>query len=292
MYHAKQQGKAAFQYYSAEMNAASVERITLESGLRRALDDGALEVHFQPQLGLASGAIIGAEALLRWKHPQRGYVPPSTFVPIAENSGLLLPIGDWVLREACNHAVAWQRPGAPPVAVSVNVSGRQVQRQDVAASVRAALAESGLDPSLLWIEITETVLMSARERAVEVLEELRGLGVRIALDDFGTGYSSLSYLRTFPIDMLKLDRSFVADILSDAKTATIVEAIISMTRVLGLEVLAEGVESHEQLALLQELGCNSVQGFHVSAALPAAELTRRLLSAGSRGVRPLRAESA
>jgi predicted signal transduction protein with EAL and GGDEF domain/CheY-like chemotaxis protein len=276
MYHAKQQGKAAFQYYSAAMNAASVERLTLESGLRRALEDGGLELHYQPQIDVASGQIVGAEALLRWKHAQRGYISPSTFIPIAEDSGLILPVGEWVLQTACRQAVAWQRAGLPTIPIAVNVSGVQFRRQDLCELVRKALQASGLPASLLRIEITETVIVSVRERAVELLAQLRDLGVSLALDDFGTGYSSLSYLKSFPIDMLKIDRSFVAEMLTDHTTASIIEAIISMTRILGLHVLAEGVEDQSQFAFLKQLGCDSVQGFYVSPAVPAAELGRLL----------------
>ena len=277
MYHAKQQGKAAFQYYSAAMNAASVERLTLETGLRRAIEDGSLELHYQPQVEMKSGRIIGAEALLRWKHPERGYISPSSFIPIAEDSGLILPIGEWVLERACAQAVTWQRAGLPQIAVAVNVSGVQFQRQDLTAIVRRKLDATGLAPSLLHIEITETVIVSARERAVAVLAQLRELGVRLALDDFGTGYSSLSYLKDFPIDTLKIDRSFVSEMLTDSTTASIIEAIISMTRVLGLSVIAEGVEDQAQYKFLQEIGCDAVQGFYVSKPVPANEFAALLV---------------
>ncbi len=278
MYHAKQQGKAAFQYYSAAMNAASVERLTLESGLRHALEDGGLELHYQPQVDVRTGRVIGAEALLRWQHPVRGYISPSTFIPIAEDSGLILPIGEWVLTQACKQAVDWQRAGLPRIPVSVNVSGVQFRRQDLCALVRKALDSSGLEPEMLRVEITETAIVSVRERAIELLEELRDLGVGIALDDFGTGYSSLSYLKSFPINMLKIDRSFVAEMLTDHTTASIIEAIISMTRILGLSVLAEGVEDQAQFAFLKQLGCDAVQGFYVSGAVRPGEFATLLQS--------------
>ena len=281
MYHAKQQGKAAYQYYSAEMNAASVERLTLESGLRRALDEGRLEVHYQPEIDATSGRIVGAEALLRWPDPVRGYISPATFIPIAEDCGLILPIGAWVMRQACRQAVEWQRAGLPAIPVAVNVSGVQFRRQDIGELVKQALAESGLDPKLLRLEITETSLMAIRDRAVQVLSELRSLGVSVALDDFGTGYSSLSYLKSFPLDVLKIDRSFIAEMLADKTTASITEAIISMTRILGLRALAEGVENEAQHELLKKLGCHSLQGFHFSAAVPADEFSKLL--AGSTG---------
>jgi len=276
MYHAKQEGKAAFQYYSAAMNAASVERLTLETGLRHALEDDGLALHYQPQIDIRTGQIIGAEALLRWQHPQRGYISPQTFIPIAEDSGLILPIGQWVLERACQQAAAWQRAGLPRIPISVNVSGVQFERQDLAELIRTNLAACMLDAATLCIEITETVIVSARERAIALLHRLRQLGVGVALDDFGTGYSSLSYLRSFPIDTLKIDRSFVAEMLTNHTTASIIEAIISMTRILGLRVVAEGVEDQAQFAFLQKIGCDAVQGFYVSAAVPADEFAKLL----------------
>jgi len=274
MYHAKQQGKAAFQYYSAAMNAASVERLTLESGLRRALESDGLELHYQPQIDLRSGKIVGAEALLRWNHADRGYISPTTFIPIAEDSGLILPIGEWVIERACRQAMEWRGAGMPPLPIAVNVSGVQVRRQELTELVRAALAATGLEPQYLRIEITETAIVAVRERAIELLNQLRDLGVSLALDDFGTGYSSLSYLKSFPIDMLKIDRSFVAEMLTDHTTASIIEAIVSMTRILGLKVLAEGVEDQAQFAFLKQLGCDSVQGYYVSRAIPPADFAR------------------
>jgi predicted signal transduction protein with EAL and GGDEF domain len=276
MYHAKQEGKAAFQYYSAAMNAASVERLTLETGLRHALEGNGLALHYQPQIDIRTGQIIGAEALLRWHDPQRGYISPQTFIPIAEDSGLILPIGQWVLERACQQAAAWQRAGLPHIPISVNVSGVQFQRQDLSELVRANLAACALEPGTLCIEITETVIVSARERAIALLQQLRELGVGLALDDFGTGYSSLSYLRSFPIDTLKIDRSFVAEMLTNHVTASIIEAIISMTRILGLRVVAEGVEDQAQFAFLQKVGCDAVQGFYVSGAVPADDFAKLL----------------
>jgi EAL domain-containing protein (putative c-di-GMP-specific phosphodiesterase class I) len=292
MYHAKQQGKAAFQYYSAAMNAASVERLTLESGLRRALEDQSLELHYQPQVDARTGRIVGAEALLRWQHPQRGWISPQTFIPIAEDSGLILPVGEWVLNEACRQAAEWQRAGLAPIPIAVNVSGVQFRRQDLCALVGAALAKHEVDPAFLRIEITETVIVSVRDRAIELLAELRALGVGLALDDFGTGYSSLSYLKSFPITQLKIDRSFVAEMLTDHTTASIVEAIVSMTRILGLNVLAEGVEDHAQFAFLRELGCDAVQGFYVSAAVPAADFAAMQREFAQRSLLPTQLQHA
>jgi predicted signal transduction protein with EAL and GGDEF domain len=276
MYHAKQEGKAAFQYYSAAMNAASVERLALETGLRRALEDGSLELHYQPQIEVRTGRIIGAEALLRWRHPQRGYISPAAFIPIAEDSGLIVPIGAWVIERACAQSVEWRRAGLPRLPIAVNVSGVQFQRQDLTEVVRRNLLQYGLEPSALHIEITETAIISARERAIALLAQLRELGVRLALDDFGTGYSSLSYLKSFPIDTVKIDRSFVAEMLTDRTTASIVEAIVSMTRILGLSVIAEGVEDAAQFEFLQRIGCDAVQGFYFSGAVPADQIAKLL----------------
>jgi predicted signal transduction protein with EAL and GGDEF domain/CheY-like chemotaxis protein len=289
MYHAKQQGKAAFQYYSAAMNAASVERLTLESGLRRALENDGLELHYQPQVCVKTGQIVGAEALLRWKHAERGYISPTTFIPIAEDSGLILPLGQWVIEHACWQAMEWRRAGLPPLPIAVNVSGVQVRRQELAELVRRALAVTGLEAQYLRIEITETSIVSIRDRAIELLGQLRELGVGLALDDFGTGYSSLSYLKSFPIDMLKIDRSFVAEMLTDHTTASIVEAIVSMTRILGLKVLAEGVEDQAQLAFLKKLGCDIVQGFYVSAAIAPDAFAQLLATFDGSKVAALRA---
>ena len=277
MYHAKQQGKAAFQYYSAAMNAASVERLTLESGLRRALESDGLELHYQPQVDVRTGQIVGAEALLRWKHAERGYISPTTFIPIAEDSGLILPIGQWVLERACQQAMAWQRAGLPPhpdlgerlrraVPAAGPVGARAQHSRYVCASTRRCCASRSRRPSIV----------SVRERAIALLHQLRALGVGLALDDFGTGYSSLSYLRSFPIDTLKIDRSFVAEMLTNHTTASIIEAIISMTRILGLRVIAEGVEDQAQFAFLQQIGCDVVQGFYVSAAIPADAFAKLL----------------
>ena len=276
MYHAKQQGKAAFQYYSAAMNAASVERLTLETGLRRALEDGSLKLHYQPQVEVRTGRIIGAEALLRWEHPVRGFISPSSFIPIAEASGLIVPIGEWVLERACAQAAQWREAGLPRVPIAVNVSGVQFHRQDLCEVVRRKLDSFGLDPSSLHIEITETAIVAARDRAIALLTQLRELGVRLALDDFGTGYSSLSYLKSFPIDTVKIDRSFVAEMLTDHTTASIVEAIVSMSRILGLSVVAEGVEDQAQFAFLERIGCDAVQGFYLSAAVTAEKFAKLL----------------
>jgi EAL domain-containing protein (putative c-di-GMP-specific phosphodiesterase class I) len=288
MYHAKQQGKAAFQYYSAAMNAASVERLALETGLRHALEDGSLELHYQPQVDVRTGRIIGAEALLRWVHPLRGGISPASFIPIAEASGLIVPSGEWVLERACAQAAEWRDAGLPRIPIAVNVSGVQFHRQNLCEVVRKNLDAFGLEPSRLHIEITETAIVTARERAIELLTQLRELGVRLALDDFGTGYSSLSYLKSFPIDTVKIDRSFVAEMLTDHTTASIVEAIVSMSRILGLSVVAEGVEDLSQFAFLERIGCDTVQGYYLSAALPPAQFVKLLKQRHGKSLLPRR----
>ncbi len=276
MYHAKQQGKAAFQYYSREMNVASMQRLRMEGGLRQALDAQQFELHYQPQIEIETGRIIGAEALLRWRDQDGRYIPPGTFIGIAEDSGLIVRLGEWVIREACRQVREWQQAGLSPAPVSVNVSAVQFRRQDLPGLIGSTLRELGLDPGLLKVEITETSLMSVREVGTRVLHELRAMGVEVSLDDFGTGYSSLSYLRTFPVDMLKIDRSFIAAMLGDEKTAAVIEAIINVTRVLRMKVLAEGVERQEQFDYLRGLGCDYVQGLFLAGALPAADFARLL----------------
>lgn len=274
MYHAKESGKGTYQYYSDEMNTASVERLRLENGLRKALDEDQFELHYQPQVDIASGRIVGAEALIRWKEPTRGYIPPNVFIPVAETCGLIDQIGAWVLEEAAMQSSAWRQQNLPEFPVAVNISGTQFKRQNIAELVRRTLMRHSLPPSALSIEITETSLMSALDKSSRVLSELRELGVKVALDDFGTGYSSLSYLKAFPLDSLKIDRSFIAEMLSDSKTATLTEAIINMTSILDLKVVAEGVEKIEQLEYLSQLGCSTAQGYYFSAAVTAEEFAR------------------
>jgi predicted signal transduction protein with EAL and GGDEF domain len=292
MYHAKQQGKAAYQYFSEEMNIASVERLALETGLRRALEEKQFELHYQPQVDLHSGRIVGAEALLRWNHPERGDIAPSIFIPIAEDSGLIVGIGQWVLDEACRQAVAWQAEGLPRIPIAINVSAVQFRRQDVFQIVSASLKGSGLDPAMLCLEITETAAMSVRDGVVEPLSRLRDLGVGLALDDFGTGYSSLSYLQNFPMSTLKIDGSFIAKITTDETAARITAAIVSMAQILGLRVVAEGVEDREQLVMLRQFGCDAVQGFLFSKAQPAERFAEILVADNAAAVQIVTANPA
>ena len=276
MYHAKQQGKSSYQYYSGEMNAASMKRLRVENGLRQALDTGGFELHYQPQFEIATRRIIGAEALLRWRDRDGRCIYPGTFIGIAEDSGLILRIGEWVIREACRQARAWQDAGLPPIPISVNVSPMQFRRQDLVGLIGSALREHGLSSAVLHVEITESSLMNEREGATQALHELREMGVQVALDDFGTGYSSLSYLRSFPVDMVKIDGSFIARMQEDEKTTAVIQAIINVARVLGMKVLAEGVEQQAQFDHLHSLGCDFVQGHYTGSPLVPGELASLL----------------
>ncbi len=276
MYHAKDKGKNAYQYFENSMNTAALERAELESRLRTALEQNQFELHYQPQIHGVTHEIAGLEALLRWRDPEHGLVSPNDFIPLAEKSGLILPIGEWVFHEACRQARAWQIAGYPVSLISVNVSSVQLARQDVAAIIRQALASTQLDPGCLEIEITESAIMSDPEAAVQVLEEIKSIGVSIALDDFGTGYSSLSYLRKFPIDTLKIDRDFVREIDEKPEDAEIVEAIAAMAHTLCLRVVVEGIERESQLDIVIDRKCDVIQGFLFSRPLPADEIVELL----------------
>jgi diguanylate cyclase (GGDEF)-like protein/PAS domain S-box-containing protein len=270
MYHAKEEGKNNFQFYSPALNAQSLERLTLESALRRALECGEFTLHYQPKIDFAGGHITGSEALLRWDSATLGAVSPTRFIPVAEDTGLIVPIGRWVLREACEQAVRWQRAGLAPLPVAVNLSARQFADDGLYDDIVGALHASGLDPRLLEIELTEGMVMHNVERASELLCRLKERGVRVAIDDFGTGYSSLAQIRRFPIDTLKVDRSFVRGIQGDAEGQAIADAIIAMGHSLSLTVIAEGVETPEEAQFLRSRRCDEMQGYHFSKPLPAA----------------------
>ena len=276
MHRARETGLNNYQHYKPSMNVRALERLTLESDLRSALGRGQLCTFFQPQVDIATRKITGMEALIRWKHPELGMLPPNQFIPIAEDTGLILPIGEWVLRSACLQARRWQKAGMPLV-ISVNLSINQFQQQDLVPIVKSALKDSGMIPSLLELEITESMSMKNPEETLKTLQSLKNdLGVRIAIDDFGVGYSSLSYLRRFPIDTLKIDRSFVMDIPDNSRDAEIVKAIIAMTTPLNLAVIAEGVEKEAQAQYLLDNGCLKMQGYLFSPPLPATEFDRLL----------------
>jgi diguanylate cyclase (GGDEF)-like protein len=277
MYRAKEQGRDNYQLYAPEMNARALERLALENMLRRALKQNELTVHYQPLIDVGSGAIAGVEALVRWQHPERGLLLPAYFISTAELSGLILPIGDWVLRTACRQVQAWNQRLGLDLTVSVNLSARQFSQPDLVAQVRNALQETGLEPELLELEITESNAMQNAENTIRTLRELKAAGVRISMDDFGTGYSSLNYLKRFPIDTLKLDQSFVRDSTTHASDAAIISAVIIMAHSLELKVVAEGVETKEQLDFLRHRDCDTIQGFYFSAPLAAEELEPYLM---------------
>jgi diguanylate cyclase (GGDEF)-like protein/PAS domain S-box-containing protein len=267
MYQAKEDGRRSFQFFKPAMNLRAVERQFIENGLRCALDRDELSVHYQPKINCRTGLITGAEALIRWHHPLRGIIAPSEFIPVAEDCGLILPIGKWMLRRACEQAQAWIDSGLALETIAVNISAFEFRDRQFVDSMFAVLRSSGLEPHVLELELTENVLMKHADSAASVLEAVRGQGVKIALDDFGTGYSSLNYLRNFPIDALKIDQSFVAQIAAAKDHASIVTAVISMARSLKLRVVAEGVETLEQLAFLQAHGCDEAQGYYFSRAV-------------------------
>jgi diguanylate cyclase (GGDEF)-like protein len=276
MYRAKESGRNNFQFYTPSMNERALERLRIEGDLRCALDRNEFVVHYQPQVSLASGRVIGVEALIRWNHPALGMVSPVRFIDIAEEMGLIVPIGTWVTRTACEQSMQWQREGFGPVRVAVNLSARQFYQQDLVATIADVLLETGLPPHLLELELTESMMMTDAAQSAEILGRLKALGVHLSIDDFGTGYSSLSYLKRFPIDLLKIDQSFVRDITVDPDDAAIVTSIISLAHSLRLEVIAEGVETEAQLAYLRTHGCDCMQGYYFSRPVPHQEVAQIL----------------
>ncbi len=276
MYHAKQVGRNNYQFFTQAMNDAAQQRLQLEGDLRRALERDELTLQYQPQLDLRTGGIVGFEALVRWRHPQRGMVAPSEFIPVAEEAGLIVALGEWVLRAACTQAVAWHRAGHQHLQLAVNCSARQFQDAGFVAAVDRILRESGMPAQRLELEITESIIIRHTEEVNARFQALEDMGVRISIDDFGTGYSSLSYLKRLSIHQLKIDQSFVRDIGTDPNDAAIVGAIVTIAHSLGLEVVAEGVETAEQLGFLRAVGCDAAQGYLFSKPLPAAEFERLL----------------
>ena len=276
MYHAKEEGRNTYEFYTPELSALTVEHLDMENLLRHALERHELLLHNQPKLAVKSGRITGVEALLRWNSKVLGSVPPGRFIPLAEKTGLIVPIGEWVLRTACAQSRAWRDQGLPPLLVSVNLSPRQFRQKDVVEMVARALRDTGLDPRLLELEITETMIMRHPDKAIAILQALHRLGVQLSVDDFGTGYSSLSYLKRFPVQKLKIDQSFMRDITANGDDVGIVTAVIAMAKSLALNVIAEGVETREQLAYLEKLGCEEYQGYYFSRPVPADEFARLL----------------
>jgi diguanylate cyclase (GGDEF)-like protein len=276
MYHAKDHGKNHFQYYKQYMNASAFERLTLENDLRKALELDEFLLHYQPQIHADSNEITGLEALIRWQQPDGGIIPPSEFIPLAEETGLIIPISEWVLKTACRQISSWKAEGCKAVPVSVNMSSEQFQQKDFIAAMSGIMTKHMVTPQDLMLEITENTIMQSTETASAVLHALTEMGIRLIIDDFGTGYSSLSYLKTFPIHAIKIDRSFVREIGSDPDDAAIATAIISMGHSLRLKVIAEGVESEDQLAFLHKQKCDEIQGFLFSPPIPPEEITKLL----------------
>jgi diguanylate cyclase (GGDEF)-like protein/PAS domain S-box-containing protein len=276
MYLAKEEGKNNFQFYSSGIKTRSLDHMALETNLRRALERDEFVLHYQAKLDFGSGAICGVEALLRWHNPELGQVSPAQFIPIAEETGLIVPLGNWVLKTACRQNVAWQREGLAPVCMAVNLSPRQFADPDLVATIAAVLGDTGMAPELLELEITEGMVMHNTGRAVQLLGAIKQLGVRIAIDDFGTGYSSLAQLKRFPIDTLKVDRSFIRDIPGDSEDRAIAQAIIAMGRSLSLTIVAEGVETQEQEAFLRQHCCDQMQGYYFSKPIPPEQFAELL----------------
>jgi diguanylate cyclase (GGDEF)-like protein len=276
MYQAKKRGRGTCEFFSGEMNAQALERLTLENELRRAVEREEFVLYYQPKVEVGTRRIAGVEALIRWKHPEQGIIAPNKFIPIAEESGLIVEIGQWVLRTACAQLQAWMQQGLPPMCVAVNVSGAQFKHGTIWHAVRGALERSGIPPSHLVLELTESILMENAEQSIETLNELRDMGVKIAIDDFGTGYSSFTYLSRFPIDELKIDRSFIHGLTSQRGSPAIVGAMIALGRALNLQVVAEGVETVQQLEFLRGRNCHQYQGYLCSRPVPPGPLTTLL----------------
>jgi diguanylate cyclase (GGDEF)-like protein len=283
MYRAKEQGKNTFQFFSAQLGAPSAGRLSLEAQLKRAVQGQTqLILHYQPKVSVRDGSMTGVEALVRWQSPDQRLIPPNEFIPLAEETGLIGAIGRWVLHSACSQAVAWQCAGSAPLRVAINLSARQLYSPGLLSEVKAALQDTGLDPNLLELEITETVMMQNVQQAADLLRELKAVGVHLSVDDFGTGYSSLAYLKRLPLNTLKIDRSFITDIPHDADDAAITQAVIAMGHSLRIRVVAEGVEHQSQLDFLRRHGCDEMQGFLFSQPVPADEVQRLLTAQPSK----------
>jgi len=281
--YAKQQGRSTYRFYSNEINAKSLGRLKLENDLRRALINNELLLYYQPKVDTRTGRVTGVEALLRWSHPEFGMVPPEKFIPLAEETGLIVPMGEWVLKEACRQTRAWQSAGLDKLTVAVNVSSLQFRQRELGSAIQGALEGSGLDPRHLTLELTETMIMENVKRSTDTLHRMKEMGLKLSIDDFGTGYSSLSYLKRFPLDELKIDRSFISDLDTDADDAAIVTAIIAMGHSLGLSIVAEGVETEPQLAFLKQRDCEGYQGYLFSKPVAADNLSAVIRFEGDSG---------
>ena len=276
MYHAKKQGRNNFQFFDPSMNEASVEQLAIETSLRKAIDNNELVLYYQPQVSIIGGQIVGMEALLRWKHPLKGFISPTSFIPVAEETGMIIKIGEWVIHEACKQGADWAKRGFKPILISVNLSAKQLREDRLNEIIAQILVETGMNPKYLGLELTESAIILDPERALERLKNIKSMGIKMSMDDFGTGYSSLSYLKKFPLDTLKIDQSFIHDIMLNQEDASLVKAIISMAHSLGMDVVAEGVEQQEQLEFLAKHGCDTIQGYLFSRALPAEKVEELL----------------
>ncbi len=272
MYHAKDAGRGTYQFYSQSMNASAFQRLAMENSLRRALERQEFLLYYQPQIDVATGSIIGMEALVRWRHPEMGMVSPADFIPLAEETGLIMPIGEWVLRAACTQGKAWRDEGLGNLIVAVNLSGRQFRQQSLVRSVTDIVTSTGFDPRFLELEITESILVQSVDATVAALRRLKDMGLRVSVDDFGTGYSSLTYLKRFPVDTLKIDQSFTREIATDPGDAAITAAIIAMAEGLSMAVIAEGVETEVQRDCLRDRGCRLMQGYLFGRPAPAEQM--------------------
>ena len=279
MYRAKEHGKNNYQEYNETINASLIWRLALENRLRRAVENEEFILYYQPQVDVATGCITGMEALVRWQNPEMGVVSPAQFIPLAEETGLIVPLGEWVLRTACTQSKKWQEEGLPPLRISVNLSARQFEKSDLLDTIRAILQETGLDASGLALELTESIVMRNPDKTIAVLNKLRQMGITISIDDFGTGYSSLSYLKRFPIDTLKIDKSFIDGITLDGGDAAIATAIVRMAQSLNMKVIAEGVEKVEQLDFLRSIHCDGYQGYLFSRPLTSEDLLEAMKAA-------------
>ncbi len=282
MYEARRQAQSSYQFFGAEMKAQLQERLTLENELRHALARNEIHLHYQPRVDLNHNQIVGVEALVRWQHPELGFVSPVKFIPLAEANGLIVPIGEWVLRTACTQNRIWQEAGLPPIRMAVNLSARQFDQSDLVERITQILEETGMDVAYLELEVTESLFVDNIQNTINILQQLRDRGITLALDDFGTGYSSLNYLRHFPIDTLKIDRSFVRDVVADPHNAAVTNAIISLAKSLELKITAEGVETQDQFEYIKSHGCNEIQGYYFSRPIPADALAK-LLQTGVTG---------
>ncbi len=286
MYQAKEAGRNTYCFFNKHMNDDVLENLQMRSGLGRALERGEFTLHYQPQIDLHSGTLVGVEALVRWQHPTLGLVPPGRFIPVAEETGMIVGIGEWVMQEACRQAAAWQQAGHPKMSMAVNLSAIQFKRGDVEKTVMRALAQSGLDPALLELELTESILIRDTESILATVQRIKLLGVMLSIDDFGTGYSSLSYLKRFSVDKLKIDQSFIRHLATDPDDAAIVRAVVQMARSLGLRTIAEGVEDERVLKYLRIYHCDEAQGYHIARPMPAEEMSAYLIAEQQRAERP------